>query len=739
MKRVLLSVCLWALLCPIGMHAEEKMSPSTQNFLRSYESATTVQRAKLKSAYAITQEDSQNIVSAFLHLNDENDLEGLAENGVTVNAQYGTILSVRIPADNLVAVSQLPSVNYIEIGRPVHKRMNTVRSAAFANVDALHAGTGLTQAYTGKDVVVGIIDGGFQYNHIDFYDTAGEELRVKRVWNQNATGTPPTGYSYGREYTTAESIVSAKQDMTDCHATHVAGIAAGGYQGNEYYGVAPDADLVFVSYNLYDTSSSNTSISDGIKYIYDYAESVGKPCVINMSLGFHLGPHDGTSTFDRICDELQGEGRLLVGAAGNEGEYNMHVKKTMTADDTSMKTLIEFIPNWYMYSTSSYVDIWGAPEKEISARIIVYDTRNKQEVYSSDFFSTATSTSKKISNPTGAMGTVYISTATDPYNEKGNITIDLNITSLQSNYYIGFEVLSDEGSTVNAWTDAYISWFSNFGNSEFTNGDNNSSMGEIGGTGNHIISVGAYTSCNYIEHKYSSSYNNTYQTVDQLATFSSHGPTADGRMKPDITAPGTMTISSYNSSTCSTSRGEYYTSVVELYNVNATNYYYGSMEGTSMAAPVVTGVLATWLQARPTLTPEQVREVFAKSAKTDSYTGEIAGVGNNEWGYGKIDAYNGLVYCLNELSGIEETGAPTRPTVYPNPASGVCHVLLPNDDQQVSITLYSLNGAEVYRHYAGDVQAGQSTAIDLSGIAPGIYLVNVTGEKNHLTTKLTVK
>lgn len=64
-----------------------------------------MQRAKLKSTYAVDQENSQTIVSAFLHLNDENDLEGLADNGVTVNAQYGTILSVRIPADNLEAVS----------------------------------------------------------------------------------------------------------------------------------------------------------------------------------------------------------------------------------------------------------------------------------------------------------------------------------------------------------------------------------------------------------------------------------------------------------------------------------------------------------------------------------------------------------------------------------------------------------------------------------------------------------
>ena len=80
MKKVLLSVYLLALACQFGATAEEKMSPSTQNFLRSYELTPTMQRAKLKSTYAVDQENSQTIVSAFLHLNDENDLEGLADN-----------------------------------------------------------------------------------------------------------------------------------------------------------------------------------------------------------------------------------------------------------------------------------------------------------------------------------------------------------------------------------------------------------------------------------------------------------------------------------------------------------------------------------------------------------------------------------------------------------------------------------------------------------------------------------
>lgn len=736
MKKLLLTFCLLAALLLLPLHAEVKMSPSTQNFLLNYKSSTPAQQTKLKSRYAVSQHKGQSIVSAFLHLNDENDIEGLDENQVVINAQYGTILSVRIPAERLEAVSQLPAVQYIEIGRPVRRLMKNVRSAEFSNVDAVHAGTGLTQAYTGKDVVVGIIDGGFQYDHINFYDSDGKNLRVKRVWDQNKTiGNSPDGFYYGTEYATPEDIIAAKQDYAASHATHVAGIAAGAYK-NDYYGIAPDADLVFVSYNEHDNSSSNTCITDGIKYIYDYAESVGKPCVINMSLGTHIGPHDGTSTFDRICDSLQGEGRLLVGASGNEGDLDLHAQKTLTADDKAMKSLVEFSP--YYYTSYGIIDIWGDADKTLTARVFVYDVPNKKEVYTSEYFSTATGTSKRIDNPTGADGTISIATATDPNNKKGNITIDLEIFGFEkSYYYIGFEITGPEGTTVNAWADGYNSWLTNYGYSEFTNGDRNSTMGEIGGTGNKIISVGAYTSCNYVEHKNSSYYNQTIQIVDQLVSYSSIGPTADNRMKPDITAPGSLIISSFNRSTCSRG-GEDYDYIVAEENVNTTNYYYGSMEGTSMATPVVTGILATWLQARPDLTPEMVREVFAQTAKTDSYTGSIAETGSNQWGYGKIDAYNGLLYCF-EISGIDETGAPTRPMVYPNPASGCCQFLLPDNDHNITASIYSLNGNIISSRYIGDVTAGEQCQLDLNGIPAGIYFVRITGENTHFTTKLSIR
>ena len=148
----------------------------------------------------------------------------------------------------------------------------------------------LTGPYFGKDVVVGIIDNGFEYGHPNFYNKDHTAYRVKRVWDQNVdTGTPPTGFSYGVEYINQDSILKVAYDLPDAsHGTHVAGIAAGADRtnGNTYYGIAGDADIVLVSY-----LSDDTDIANGIKYIYDYATSVGKPCVINLSLGSYMGPH----------------------------------------------------------------------------------------------------------------------------------------------------------------------------------------------------------------------------------------------------------------------------------------------------------------------------------------------------------------------------------------------------------------------------------------------------------------
>ena len=80
---------------------------------------------------------------------------------------------------------------------------------------------------------------------------------------------------------------------------HTAGIAAGGGYTTPYMGVAPESDIVLVGTNLY-----TKGILDGIAFIIDYAKSVNKPCVINLSLGSKLGPKDGTSSEDIMIDKI---------------------------------------------------------------------------------------------------------------------------------------------------------------------------------------------------------------------------------------------------------------------------------------------------------------------------------------------------------------------------------------------------------------------------------------------------
>ena len=160
------------------------------------------------------------------------------------------------------------------------------------------------------------------------------------------------------------------------HGSHVAGIAAGSDRTTPYYGVAPESELVFVSFG-----SSNVNITDGIQYCFDYAESVGKPCVVNISLGSHLGPHDGTSASDQAFAAMAGPGRIIVGAAGNEGSTALHVGKDLEEGDTSLKTMIGFSEN--SASKQAYVDIWGSKGAPLKVKAVVVDALKGKVMYES--------------------------------------------------------------------------------------------------------------------------------------------------------------------------------------------------------------------------------------------------------------------------------------------------------------------------------------------------------------------
>ena len=674
----------------------------------------------------------QLVIPAFIYLNEGYTPDILTPCGVEVRSVIGQILTADIPFEALDQVAALEGVKYVEMGTPVKPRLNEARKDAL--VDNVQTGVSLPQEYRGSGVVVGVVDNGFDYTHPDFYTRDKSELRIKRVWDQNASGTAPEGFDYGCEYTTAEAILAKGYDTDQTtHGTHVLGIAAGADNTDNkgLYGVATDADIVLVSYNSKDMyTGDNTAIIDGVKYIFDYAESEGKPCVVNLSLGSWLGPRDGSSTFDRMADELQGPGRLLVGSVGNEGGDKFHASKTFEGGKTdTLAVFFDFVSPAAQYGT---VEIWGDAGMDITFVPITYNAgENKlQKVYEPARFSATQCDNKVYSfsyQDDGVWGSLSVDGEINPINGKTHLMLSPDYYSFSSSYDRGFYLITSDKGTVHMWGDGYTVALSSFDRPGFVDGNTSSTMGEIGGTGKRIISVGAYVTRDHYT-QYGIPYKSG-ETQDAIASFSSQGPTPDGRMKPEITAPGSYIISSLSS---------YYTgSKIKYSSVtwNDKKYEFGYMQGTSMASPFVTGVMATWLQAFPEMTPEIAREILQKTSRQDDFTGTIDG-GSNLWGYGKIDAYAGIKECIRYESGIEPNRTSNAHIVIAD--GNQVRVLMGYADSHIGLRLYNLQGACVAAQTVGNACAGEELTLSLDGAAAGVYLLQLSGDNTQTMVKKIV-
>ena len=97
----------------------------------------------------------------------------------------------------------------------------------------------------------------------------------------------------------------------------------------------------------------------------------------------------------------------------------------------------------------------------------------------------------------------------------------------------------------------------------------------------------------------------------------------------------------------------------ELLNVsymiekNGRKNWYGRMQGTSMSTPHVAGIIALWMQAKPTLTVNEIKEVLKATCHPVTDTNMIPSRNPVQAGMGKIDAIKGLKKVL-ETSGIDE-------------------------------------------------------------------------------------
>ncbi|WP_438028906.1 S8 family serine peptidase [Sorangium sp. So ce233] len=213
------------------------------------------------------------------------------------------------------------------------------RSKVWIRVEQYRRATGAD----GKGVVVGVVDTGIDVTHPDFRDEKGK-TRIR--WMLQAGG--PRGLHAALEQTygcddpaqspcaifsdadidamLAKGEPGLLRDITG-HGTHVASIAAGngGPMASErprYVGVAPAATLIVAAPSRPGEGFDDPDILKAVQFIFDRADELNMPAVVNLSVGSDFGPHDGTSPLEAGLAAMVGSahpGRAIVVAAGNSG------------------------------------------------------------------------------------------------------------------------------------------------------------------------------------------------------------------------------------------------------------------------------------------------------------------------------------------------------------------------------------------------------------------------------------
>ena len=579
---------------------------------------------------------------AFIAVDNQNCIDSLRQSGIQVNAVFGDIVTVTIPEQAVGKLSHLAGVRHVSLERPLSLCNDTARTSS--NVDPVLAGHGMVAPLNGKGVILGVIDTGIDFNHVNLCGDDGLSRVVAAYLPCDSTGTRPVVQGdtlLGSCYETADQISALTTDyVASSHGTHTAGTAAGAYKDNGYFGVAPQAELV--ACGIPEKQLTDVNIANALKYVFDYADRAGKPCVVNMSIGTNEGPNDGSSFLCRTFSELSGPGHICVVSAGNDGDAPICFHDNIIGVRDTVTTLLR--NNYGGLERKGYVSMWSDGSQMHHTRLVIINRASGALEFASPMLTVLPEDSVySISNEVDQdfaeyyMGEVRFANAFEPrFDDDGNLmqqgrfhsVWDFDVTSVKAGHLIGLQYVADEPVNLAGWCtkDAY---FYTFGLAGVSGGTAAGSISDLATT-DDVISVGAYcsrkswTDCNSDLHVISDC------TPEDIARFSSFGPDENGITRPDVCAPGMILVSSANRYDERSNRQYWPQPAV----VNGVEYPYYINQGTSMSAPMVSGAVALMLQANPLLTPSGVRQVLARSSKRDN---NVLNGDSSRWGSGKLD------------------------------------------------------------------------------------------------------
>jgi len=557
-----------------------------------------------------------------------------------------------------VASARAPEVLFL------HLDVNGAENGAIAARHLLKA--------SGAGTLVAIIDTGIDWTHPDFRGANGQ-TRIKALWDQfddsyeisNGTiGSPPPVTGMGTVYTQdqidgalAGLGIVASRDLVG-HGTLVASAAAGndragasGPSGETYVGTAPEADLLVVRAGGLDASDRaiGGDIVAALAWVDEQATSLGKPVVVNMSFGGHVGPHDGTMPEEVAIDEFaRRPGRAAVVSAGNEGALNVHASGSARGSHTlrvyqAGESEVLLIDCWL--PGSDRVDL-GFRGPSPGADSWVPDA-NVRENTCKTYRGSANEVSLCLFDVDRLNGKREVAFAVEPAGPWAPISAGI--------WEFTFR---DEGGVLDGRFDCW----SALGQQFAADVDGSVTIAQPG-TSAEAITAGALAA----RDKWPSLAGPARDPgilVGGLAPFSSAGPTADGRLKPDLVTGGQVVVGAWAS-------GDGSGSAIAGSPPSATRVAadgaHVAASGTSFSAPQVAGAVALLMERDPRLNGPSARAILTGTARADAFTGTVP---NERWGYGKLDVAAALaaVAALATPTATAFPSPPAVPTATPHPS-----------------------------------------------------------------------
>jgi len=520
----------------------------------------------------------------------------------------------------------------------------------------------------GAGVIVGIIDSGIDGSHESFHDAAGNS-RILAVWQQDEgpAGNPNSpaannpgnaaysAFNRGREYTGSQVANATDSDTGAGHGTHVAGIAAGRAvthaSGNVSGGMAPAAHIVAVRAIGVPNGNPNRALQYIFQKAADEAATRGEavPVVINMSFGSHNNAHDGTDTRSRqistLLKDSSGDylpGRVLVGAAGNERGDPFHVRHAIGSWGFAALQYRVGVRRTRWDDVTMWVRPTGAGAPDLYVWV-----KHVPTGWSSSFVTRSSATiSEKVSGRNLRVNVEYHTR--DIHNGDYEVRVEFTRDTGSSNlptedwriYVLNF---SDE-VILHAWSAFEVGGFRN------QQASDDSHLVISPASSADVISVASMTTrLNYNDIDGNARTQGQTRLGD-VSTFSSPGPlrTCSNRLLSffglsiDFTHDG-LDIAAPGSAIISTQAGNLLLTASNPNNSRhlAVNGKATALSGTSMASPVITGLIACMLAHEPTLTQAQAMQRIRAAGHLPAGSATIFDAGSpdpNDWGQGLVDA-----------------------------------------------------------------------------------------------------